>query len=42
VYSGTGSGGGDAGPESIRFAEDRPLCKQVSLSGPGNQPLDRL
>ncbi|MGB5732108.1 MAG: hypothetical protein WBN24_10885, partial [Acidimicrobiia bacterium] len=31
TISGTGSGGGVAGPEPIRFAKDRPLRKQVSL-----------
>ena len=31
---GPGSGGGEAGPEPIRFAEDRPLRKQVSLRHP--------
>jgi putative glutamine amidotransferase len=40
VYSGTGSGGGEAGPEPIRFAEDRPLRKQVSLRDPAANIVD--
>ena len=34
MYSGTGSGGGEAGPEPIRLAEDRPLRKHASLRIP--------
>jgi hypothetical protein len=34
TISGTGSGGGEAGPEPIRFAKDRPQRKRASLLDP--------